>query len=69
MRHGKAELGEAAAVAGCSPADFSTDLIDLSEVPLLELRSLHTDELDDAIDSLVVVCQRGTMTDSVQEQR
>lgn len=56
-------------MAGCSPADFSTELIDLSDIPLLELRTMRTAELDDAIDRLVVVTSRRTMAEAVQEQR
>jgi hypothetical protein len=54
-------------VATLAPAALTSDLVDLTAIPLDELRDLHTQELDLAIQRMYE--RTATARNDIQEQR
>lgn len=52
-----------------SPAELSSELLDLTGLPLADLRSLHSPELTAAIRRTIDVAVQGWFGDTIQGQR
>jgi hypothetical protein len=56
-------------MTACSSADLATEIVDLTSMPLFEIRSVDGSLLDQAVRQLTAKVRRGECVESIQGQR